>query len=159
MTDHTNSPKEKIGDVHHHKHFCTRQSSWNLPNKNQEHFATGKLRKRHWNHLHHKKIGGVSHQERTWQKYQQKECCGSWLVHHPHHHHHNYWQRHHNHYLGLNSVKHLIGKGDKLHALVNGATFWQGEESIYAGLVVWKVTARPVVEYGSEVWVCSSEYN
>ena len=28
-----------------------------------------------------------------------------------------------------------------------------------AGLVVWQVAARPVVEYGSEVWACSSEHS
>ena len=28
-----------------------------------------------------------------------------------------------------------------------------------AGLVVWQVAARPVAEYGSEVWACSSEHS
>ena len=28
-----------------------------------------------------------------------------------------------------------------------------------AGLVVWQVAARSVVEYGSEVWACTSEHS
>ena len=44
---------------------------------------------------------------------------------------------------------------------MQGAKFWQGEEDIMAGLVVWQVlvAARPVGEYGSEVWASSSEHS
>ena len=44
---------------------------------------------------------------------------------------------------------------------MRGAKFWQGEEDIMAGLVVWmwQVAARPAVECGSEVWACSSEHS
>ena len=53
-------------------------------------------------------------------------------------------------------IRHLLGKADRLHGLVRGAKFWQGEEDVAAGVIVWKMAARPVLEYGSEVWTCPS---
>ena len=50
-----------------------------------------------------------------------------------------------------NHIRHLLGKADRPHALVRGAKFWQGEEDVTAGVIVWKMAARPVLEYGSEV--------
>ena len=55
-----------------------------------------------------------------------------------------------------NHIRHLLGNADRLHALVRGAKFWQGEEDVAAGVIVWKMAARPVLEYGSEVWACPS---
>ena len=60
---------------------------------------------------------------------------------------------------GFNHVKHLLGKTNSLQDLVRGGKVLEGEEDILAGLVVWQVVARPVVEYGSEVWACSSEHS
>ena len=31
-----------------------------------------------------------------------------------------------------NHIRHLLGKADRLHALVRGAKFWQGEEDVAA---------------------------
>ena len=55
-----------------------------------------------------------------------------------------------------NHVRHLLGKSDRLHALVRGAKFGQGEEDVATGVIVWKIAARPVLEYGREVWACPS---
>ncbi len=57
---------------------------------------------------------------------------------------------------GLNHVRHLIEKTSSLHAIVRGAKFWQGEEDVEAGAVVWNAVCKPVLDYGSEVWACSS---
>ena len=34
---------------------------------------------------------------------------------------------------GRSHIRHLLGKADRLHALVRGAKFWQGEEDVAAG--------------------------
>ena len=44
---------------------------------------------------------------------------------------------------GRNHIRHLLGKADS-HAMVWGAKFWQGEEQVAAGVIVWKMAARPV---------------
>ena len=37
------------------------------------------------------------------------------------------------------------------------AKFWRKEEDIKAGLTVWEVACKPALNYGAEVWVCSSK--
>ena len=58
---------------------------------------------------------------------------------------------------GQNHVKHLIEKSAGLHSLARGAKFWRGDEDVEAGLAVWEVACKPVLNYGAEVWACSSE--
>ena len=58
---------------------------------------------------------------------------------------------------GHNHVNHLVGKGVGLQNLARGAKFWRGEEDIEAGLIAWEVASRPVLNYGAEVWACSSK--
>ena len=52
------------------------------------------------------------------------------------------------------SHKTLVRKAVRLHAMVRAAKFWQGEEDVAAGVIVWKMAARPVLQYGSEVCSC-----
>ena len=50
----------------------------------------------------------------------------------------------------------MLDKADRLYALARGAKIWQGEEDVAARVIVWKMAARPALEYGSEVWACPS---
>ena len=55
---------------------------------------------------------------------------------------------------GHNHVNHLEGKA---LGLARGGKFWRDEEDIKAGLTMWKVVCKPVLNYGGEVWACSSK--
>ena len=57
---------------------------------------------------------------------------------------------------GLNHVRHLMQKASSLYSLVRAVKFWQGEEDIEAGTVIWEVVCKSVLEYGSKVWACPS---
>ena len=58
---------------------------------------------------------------------------------------------------GHNHVEHLCEKASNLHGLARKAKFWRGCEDIEAGLVMWEVACNPRLNYGSEVWACSSQ--
>ena len=60
---------------------------------------------------------------------------------------------------GLGYVKYLRGKASKLHGIAGKEKFWRGTEDIEAGLVMWEVACKPGLNYGSEVWACSSCIN
>ena len=60
-------------------------------------------------------------------------------------------------WIGLNHVHHLCEKVTILHAFERAEKFWQGEEDIKAGTVVWETTCRAVLSYGSEVLACPSQ--
>ena len=53
-------------------------------------------------------------------------------------------------------VRHLCEKAARLHGLARKAKFWRGEEDVEAGVVVWDVACRPILNYGGEVWAGSS---
>ena len=44
-----------------------------------------------------------------------------------------------------------------LHSLARGAKFWRGEEDVEAGLAMWEVACKPVLNYGGEVWASASK--
>ena len=48
-------------------------------------------------------------------------------------------------------VRHLCDKAARLHGLARKAKFWWGEEDVEAGVVVWDVACRPILNYGGEV--------
>ena len=54
-------------------------------------------------------------------------------------------------------VNHLEGKALGLQNLARGGKFWRDEEDIKAGLTMWEVVCKPVLNYGAEVWACSSK--
>ena len=58
---------------------------------------------------------------------------------------------------GHNHVNHLEGKALGLQNLARGGKFWRDEEDIKAGLTMWEVVCKPVLNYGGEVWACSSK--
>ena len=58
---------------------------------------------------------------------------------------------------GHNHVNHLEGKALGLQNLARGGKFWRDEEDIKAGLTMWEVVCKPVLNYGAEVWACSSK--
>ena len=58
---------------------------------------------------------------------------------------------------GHNHVNHLEGKPLGLQNLARGGKFWRDEEGIKAGLTMWEVVCKPVLNYGAEVWTCSSK--
>ena len=60
---------------------------------------------------------------------------------------------------GHNHVNHLDGKALGLQNLARGGNskFWRDEEDIKAGLTMWEVVCKPVLNYGAEVWACSSK--
>ena len=61
-------------------------------------------------------------------------------------------------YLGVHKhVNHLEGKAYGLQNLARGGKFWRDEEDIKAGLTMWEVVCKPVLNYGAEVWACSSK--
>ena len=57
---------------------------------------------------------------------------------------------------GHTHIKYLCGSAAKLHGRARKAKFWRGTEDIEAGLVMWEVACKPRLNYGSEVWACSS---
>ena len=44
-----------------------------------------------------------------------------------------------------------------LHSSARGAKFWRGDEDIQAGLTMWKVVCKPVLNYEAGVWACSGK--
>ena len=58
---------------------------------------------------------------------------------------------------GHNHVNHLEGKALGLQNLAGGGKFWRDEEDIKAGLTMWEVVCKPVLNYGGEVRACSSK--
>ena len=58
---------------------------------------------------------------------------------------------------GHNHINHLEEKAMGLHNLARGAKFWRGDEDIQAGLTMWEVVCKPVLNYGADVWACSSK--
>ena len=52
---------------------------------------------------------------------------------------------------------HLEGKALGLQNLARGGKLWKNEQDIKAGLTMWEVVCKPVLNYGAEVWACSSE--
>ena len=57
---------------------------------------------------------------------------------------------------GHNHVNHLEGKALGLQNLARGGKFWRDEEDIKAGLTMWEVVCKPVLNYGAEVWAWAS---
>ena len=51
----------------------------------------------------------------------------------------------------------MEGKALGLQNLARGGKFWRDEEDIKAGLTMWEVVCKPVLNYGGEVWACSSK--
>ena len=61
---------------------------------------------------------------------------------------------------GHNHVNHSEGKALLplgLQNLARGGKFWRDDEDIKAGLKMWEVVCKPVLNYGAEVWACSSK--
>ena len=58
---------------------------------------------------------------------------------------------------GHNHEIHLEWKALGLQYLARGGKFWRDEEDIKAGLTMWEVVCKPVLNYGAEVWACSSK--
>ena len=58
---------------------------------------------------------------------------------------------------GHNHVNNLEGKALGLQNLARGGKFWREEEDIKAGLTMWEVVCKPVSNYGTEAWACSSK--
>ena len=60
---------------------------------------------------------------------------------------------------GHNHISHLEEKamGLRMHNLARGAKFWRRDEDIRAGLTMWEVVCKPVLNYGADVWACSSK--
>ena len=56
---------------------------------------------------------------------------------------------------GHNHVNHLKGKALGLQNLARGEKFWGDKEDIKAGLTMWEVVRKPVLNHGAEVWACS----
>lgn len=54
-------------------------------------------------------------------------------------------------------VEHLLEKAASLHGLARKAKFWRGGEDVEAGIVMWEAACGPKLNYGSEVWACSSK--
>ena len=58
---------------------------------------------------------------------------------------------------GHTHVEHLLEKAASLHGLARKAKFWRGGEDVEAGIVMWEAACSPKLNYGSEVWACSSK--
>ena len=54
-------------------------------------------------------------------------------------------------------MKHLSEKASNMHGLACKAKSWQEAEAFQAGLVKWEAVCKPGLNYGSEVWACSSK--
>ena len=62
-----------------------------------------------------------------------------------------------NSWMHCNQVNHLEGKALGLHNLARWGKFWSYEEDIKAELTTWEVVCKRVLNYGGEVWACSSK--
>ena len=59
--------------------------------------------------------------------------------------------------MGHNHINHLVGRAVGLQNLARATKFWRKEEDIKAGLTIWEVACKPALNYGAEVWACSSK--